>query len=163
MNFLNAVALVAIGSLAACTNGESFDVGGLKYNALNDGFSGLSTAAISAVPTSGTAVYVGEYSMSLRGGPLAQGAANMSANFTNSTVNLTLLGNLAPTDPPSNYNISGVISGGQILPTAGGGILTGDFYDTNAEVAAGRFELSDRSKGQYIVERTTPCTGGVCP
>lgn len=163
MKLSKALVILLVGSLTACAKGGSFDVGGLDYNGLNDTFSGLSTAAVNSVPTSGTAVYVGGYSMNLQGGPLAQGAATLSANFTSSTVDLTLLGQLTGGDNAGNVSISGVISGAQILPVAGGDIMTGDFYDDNAEVAAGRFELSDKSKGQYIVERTTACTGGACP
>jgi len=149
MKFLKAVAIVAIGSLTACAKGGSFDIGGLKYNGFNDSFSGLSTSPISAVPASGTAVYVGGYSMNLQGGARAQGAASMSADFTSATAQLTLLGGVSGGVPPGNVNIVGNISGGQILPTAGGDIITGDFYGNNAEVAAGRFELSNSSKGFF--------------
>lgn len=157
MKIAKAVAVLALGGLTACGTGGSFDIGGLEYNGFSDSFSGLPDTAPGALPFTGTAFYVGGYSATVKGAALSQGAATMTADFAAATASLNLLGDVSAT-------VNGQISGTQIIPVAaGGGIMTGQFYNPSGEVAAGRFELDDKSKGQYIVERTTACAGGICP
>lgn len=159
MKIAKAVAVLALGGLTACGTGESFEVRGLTYSGLTNDFSGLSETTIGALPFSGTAFYVGEYTAvdtTPTTGGLVDGAASMTANFTSATTSLTLLGDVTGT-------INGQISGNQILPVSGGGIMSGRFYGDTGEVAGGRFVQSGSTEGQFIVGRTTGCTGGTCP
>ena len=160
MKITKIAAILMFGGLAACETGGDLDIAGLKYNSLNGNFSVLPLTVAGAVPTTGSAIYSGGYSGVVNNGPAAQGGATLAADFTAATANLNLVG------PALTTSVSGKISGTSIVPTAGAGILTGQFYNPTGEVVAGRFETSNattHAKGQFIVERLTDCPGGVCP
>lgn len=165
MNFAKVMLVAGAGLLSACANGGNLSVGGLDYNSINGNFSGLPQTNSALVPTAGQATYVGSFSAGINSGATVEGGANLAADFGANTVSLKLL------SPGYTSTIAGVINGNTIAPSASSDIIVGQFYNTNGEVAAGVFESAvigaagelTYAKGQFITERVTPCSAGVCP
>ena len=152
MNYRAPLLLIAGLTLSACSNGaDSFSYAGLDYFNSSASFSGLPLTSAAMMPTT-NATYQGRYSVEDGNGFDGSGDASLALNFTTSSANLTLTGDVVGTIP-------GSITGTSVRSNSFG--LTsfdGDFYGTNGEVVGGTFKQvsgssTDTLDGAYIVSR----------
>ncbi len=132
---------------AGCSLPGDWSYAGLSYDLRSNSFSGLPETTAAQMPTSGSAVFTGEYRHLSRTNPFGKGSASLGVDFAAGTVQLSLTGSV-------NGTASGTISGSGFSGSSGFD-FAGKFYGSTAGVAAGLFSgigPSD-SFGQFITRR----------
>ncbi len=133
---------------AGCSLPGNWSSAGLSYDIESGTFSGLPLTTAAQMPTTGSANFTGEYRNLSRSNPFGKGTATFGVDFGAGTVNLNLTGSV-------NDSASGTISGASFSGTSGFSFY-GEFFNSNASVAAGQFTGAGGnpdSVGQFIVSR----------
>ena len=141
------ISMAALLFASACALPGNWSYAGLNFDAESGEFSGLPETTVAQMPTTGSAVYTGEYRYLTRTNPFGKGSAQLDVDFDTTNVQLALTGTVNAT---ATGNITGVGFSG-----TSGFDFVGQFYQSDASVAAGYFSNvgAEEGLGQFITQK----------